>query len=68
MAIKKEAVIKALKALLSRRYSYPDIDNFMLSRYDIGASRSHLCRIASGEREASEDLAAAILKAAKELK
>lgn len=68
MATKKEQVIKALKLMRSRRYSYSGIDNYMLATYHVGASRSHLCRIESGEREAKPKLAEAILKAAKVLK
>jgi len=68
MATKQDRVIAALEKMLARRYSYSGIDNFMLANYYVGASRSHLCRIKSGERQASPELAEAIIKAAKVLK
>jgi hypothetical protein len=67
MATKKERVIKALARLKSKRYTYAFIGAYVQTKLGLPASRSHICRIAKGERLASDDLALAILAAAKEL-
>jgi len=68
MPIKVNKAANALQKIIRKRYSYQSIANWISENSDTTADRTHLFRIASGERNAKPELEKAIIQAAKVMK